>query len=64
MDDAPTITLLEALKAELADYERRRAAMAARPPSAWRDANLKAWQWSIGVKRAQIEREQQRAAAI
>lgn len=56
MHNEPTITLLEALQAELADYERRRAKAAAEPASVYRDERLKAWQWSIGVKRGQIAR--------
>lgn len=60
MDDERSY--LDMLQTELADYERRRESMAARPPSVWRDANLKAWQWSIGVKRAQIAQEETRCS--
>lgn len=57
MDDESTITRLEALQTELRAYEAERAKVALEPPSFYRDARLKAWQWSIGVKRGQIQRE-------
>ena len=62
MDDAPTITLLEALQAELRDYEARREQIAERlEDGEYKRKILAGWNHAIGVKRAMIEREEQRA---
>lgn len=61
-DDAPPITLLEALHAELADYERRKASAMLRDDTEYRAKILAGWDHAIGVKRAQIQREEERCS--
>ena len=60
-----TITYLDALKAELADYERRiekaRALLHDQPE--YYALVLKGLEYSMGVVRAKIEREEQKAIA-
>lgn len=65
LTDDPPISLLDALRAELADYERRKAKAAADladDDDEYRAKVLKGWDHAIGVKRAQIAREEQRHA--
>lgn len=56
-------TYLDMLQAELRDYEAQYATAQREAPSVYRDWRLKAWRWSISVKRAQIERESIRCSS-
>jgi hypothetical protein len=55
MDDED-LTLLDALRAELADYERQRQAFIGKPDvdPAYRAAVLKMWGYAIAAQRARI----------
>lgn len=62
--DEPTITLLASLYAELKDYRAKRekaAQLLADDDCFYRQQVLKNWDHAIGVKLAQIEREEQKA---
>lgn len=67
MFDQPTISLLDALRAELADYQAKRAAaidkLAVEQPE-YLIKVLAMWQHAIGVKRAQIQREEARCSSV
>ena len=58
--DEPSVSLLAALRAELRDYEAERDAFAARRgvDAEHRAGVLRMWAHAIGVKRAQVEREE------
>lgn len=62
--DAPHRTYLDLLRAELADYERRKAKAAAMlaGDDDYHAKVLAGWDHAIGVKQAQIQREQQRVS--
>lgn len=67
MFDRPTITLLAALYAELDEYERKRAkaaALLAEDDTEYRQKIVGGWDHAIGVKRAQIAREEARCLSV
>lgn len=67
LNDQPTITLLDALHAELADYHAKRRAAAEKLSADQPEYAAKVdamWQHAINVQLAKIEREEQRATTV
>lgn len=67
MFDQSTISLLDALRAELADYQAKRIAaidkLAVEQPE-YLAKVLAMWDHAIGVQQAKIAREEQRMATV